>query len=604
MNEVIVARFATPAARVSHDRDGAILLRHEILLDDYDRQVGAWLRRWSKHAPDRVMLAEWDAEGTLHPISYAEARIACDRLSQGLLDRGLGPDRPVVMLSEKSVAQALLTLAALQVGIPVCPISPAYSLRPEARGRLAFCLAKTHPGLVLVDDGVAYADALNLLPGGVEIVFDTTGPTRPATWFTDLGTPPRDVDAAFDAVDPDAPAKILFTSGSTGDPKPVINTQRMMCSNARAQALLFPFLTQRPPVVVDWQPWHHCGGSSHNFHAAFANGGSYYMDRGKPTTDAAYAPTLAALRAVSPTLHFGVPAGYSRLAFHLERDAGLCRAFFSRLDCLFYSAASMPPPLWDKLESLSEAVRGTRVPMVSSYGMTEMAPLHTSLHWHEGRPGMIGLPIPGSMVKLVPVDGKLELRAKGPNVTPGYYDAPALTQEAFDADGWYRSGDAVRFVDPSDPSRGLVFEGRLAEQFKLLTGTWVQVGRLRTDIVAATTPLLQDVLVAGEGHSELGLLVIPNLVACREMFGADLSLHDIAELPDFAERLRLALSVYNETNTASSRRIGRVMILENVPTLGSGEATDKGTINQRLAIQRRASLIDALYDEGAGVIRL
>ena len=378
----------------------------------------------------------------------------------------------------------------------------------------------------------------------------------------------------------------------------------MMCSNARAQALLFPFLTQRPPVVVDWQPWHHCGGSSHNFHAAFCNGGSYYMDRGKPTTDKAYAPTLAALRAVSPTLHFGVPAGYERLAYHLERDADLRGTFFADLDCLVYSAASMPPPLWDKLESLSASVRGAPVPMVSSYGMTEMAPMHTSLHWHEGRPDMIGLPVPGSTVKLVPVDGKLELRAKGPNVTPGYYNAPELTEKAFDSEGWYRSGDAVRFVDPADPSRGLAFEGRLTEQFKMQTGTWVHVGRLRADIVAATMPLLQDALIAGEERAELGLLAIPNLVACRDMFGAELSLTDIAALNEFHEKLRAALTAYNAKNSASSRRIGRAMVLCDLPTLGNGEATDKGTINQRLAVQRRQALIDAMYDDAAGVIRL
>ena len=604
MGQISPVKFAKPAALVTKDGDGAILLQHEIALDAYDQQIGVWLRRWSEQAPDRVMLAEWDAEGVLRTTTYGEARQACDRLSQSLLDRGLGPDRPVVMLSEKSVAQALLTIAALQVGILVIPISPAYSSRPEARARLVFCLDAVRPGLVLVDDGRNYAEALELLPEDVEIVYESHAPVRAATKFSDLGDAPRSVDAAFDSVDPNAPAKILFTSGSTGDPKPVINTHRMMCSNARAQALLFPFLTQRPPVVVDWQPWHHCGGSSHNFHAAFCNGGSYYMDRGKPTTDKAYAPTLAALRAVSPTLHFGVPAGYERLAYHLERDADLRGTFFADLDCLVYSAASMPPPLWNKLESLSASVRGAPVPMVSSYGMTEMAPMHTSLHWHEGRPDMIGLPVPGSTVKLVPVDGKLELRAKGPNVTPGYYNAPELTEKAFDSEGWYRSGDAVRFVDPADPSRGLAFEGRLTEQFKMQTGTWVHVGRLRADIVAATMPLLQDALITGEGRAELGLLAIPNLVACRDIFGAELSLTDIAALNEFHEKLRAALTAYNAKNSASSRRIGRAMVLCDLPTLGNGEATDKGTINQRLAVQRRQALIDAMYDDAAGVIRL
>jgi feruloyl-CoA synthase len=582
------ADFATPAAIVDTDRDGAMLLRHALELAPYDRQIGDWLRRWAEAAPDRVALGEWDAAGRLHTTSYAEARAACDRLSQALLDRGLGPDRPVAFLSEKSVPHALLTLAALQVGVPVSPISPAYSLRAEALERLAFCLDAVRPGLVLVDDPVAYATAIAMLPATTEIVTEAE--------LALFGRDPVDVDAAFDRVDPNAPAKILFTSGSTGNPKPVINTHRMMCSNATAQAQLFPFLRRRPPVVVDWQPWHHCGGGSHNFHASLFNGGSYYIDRGKPTTAEAFAPTLHALRTISPTLHFNVPLGYDRLAFHLARDPALARSFFADLDCLVYSAASMPPTLWAELERLSTAARGRLVPMVSSYGMTEMAPLHTSLHWHEGAPGRIGLPIPGSAVKLVPVDGKLELRAKGPNVTPGYYGAPALTAAAFDAEGWYRSGDAVRLVDEAQPDRGLRFDGRLTDQFKLMTGSWVPLGEIRTAIVAACAPLLDDVLVAGEGQSEVGLLVIPNLDACRAVWGA-LSLAQLTELPAFADRLRTGLAEYNATNPASSRRIARALVIDDIPSLATGETTDKGHINQALAVRRRPYLVARLFDD-------
>ncbi len=580
--------FAIPAAIVEHDRGGAMVLRHALAPAPYDRQVGDWLRRWAADAPHRVALAEWDPAGTLHTISYAQARIACDRLSQGLLDRGLGPDRPMALLSEKSIGHALLTLAALQVGVPVCPVSPAYSLRPEAHGRLAFCLGAIRPGLVLVDDRAAFAAALAMLTPGTEVVTEAE--------LAGIGRDPAGVEAAFARVDPDAPAKILFTSGSTGDPKPVINTHRMMCSNAAAQAQLFPFLRRRPPVVVDWQPWHHCGGSSHNFHAALSNGGSYYIDRGKPTTEAAFAPTLHALRSVSPTLHFNVPLGYDRLVFHLERDPALARSVFAELDCIVYSAASMPHTLWAALERLSIAHRGKLVPMVSSYGMTEMAPLHTSLHWHEGAPGLIGLPIPGSAVKLVPVDGKLELRAKGPNVTPGYYNAPALTAAAFDAEGWYRSGDAVCLVDAAHPERGLRFDGRLTDQFKLGTGSWVPIGDIRTAIVAACAPLLDDVLVAGEGRSEVGLLLIPNLQACREALGQPgIGLRDLVVLPGLAARLRGALGRYNAANPASSRRIARALAIDDVPSLAKGETTDKGHINQALAVRNRPLLVERLF---------
>ncbi len=579
--------FAAPAVRLEQDKDGAAVLRHGLDLLPYETQVGEWLRRWADAAPDRVALAEWDEAGVLHTMPYAAVRLAVDRLSQALLDRGLGPDRPVALLSEKSVPHALLTLAALQVGIPLSPVSPAYSLRPEARERLRFCVDTLRPGLVLVSDRAAYAAALAMLPAGTEVVAE---PELEA-----MGTHPADVDAAFAAVDPDATAKILFTSGSTGNPKPVVNTHRMMCSNAQAQAQLFPFLQVRPPIIVDWQPWHHCGGSNHNFHAALRNGGSYYIDHGKPISAEAFAPTLHALRTVSPTMHFNVPLGYERLAFHLQRDPALARSFFARLDCIVYSAASMPGALWAALEALSAGQRGAAVPMVSSYGMTEMAPLHTSLHWHEGAPGMIGLPIPGSAVKLVPVDGRYELRAKGPNVMPGYHDAPGLTAAAFDEAGWYRSGDAVRLVDPDDPSRGLLFEGRLSDRFKLLSGTWVPTDRVRTDVLAATAPLLDDVLVVGEGREALGLLVMPNAAVRAEL----------ASDREFMDRLRAGLVAYNAANPASSRRIACAMPITDLPSLGRGETTDKGHINQVLAIRNRSALVAQMFDPAdAAVLRL
>lgn len=606
MADFVPTRFAPRIATLERGNAGTLVLRHGLQLEPYDVQVGAWLRRWSEEAPDRRFLGEWNEAGALVAITYGEARARCDRLSQALLDRGCGADRPLAILSEKSLSHALLTLAALQVGIPVAPVSPAYSLRPEARERLAFCLDRLTPGLVLVEDGPPFDAALALLPEDVGVVH-VTGPatSRRSTPFGDLGCEPRDVDAAFAAVDPDAAAKILFTSGSTGHPKPVINTHRMMCANATAQAQLLPFLKDRPPVVVDWQPWHHCGGSSHNFHAVLAQGGTYYIDAGKPTTPAAFAPTLAALRAVSPTLHFNVPQGYAMLAFHLDRDPELRRSFFADLDALIYSAAAMPLTVWRDLERLSSLERVARVPMLSSYGMTEMAPLHTSLHWHENGPGLIGLPVPGSAVKLVPSQGKLELRAKGPNVTPGYFRDPELTAAAFDEDGWYRSGDAVRLVDPDDPARGLLFEGRLTEEFKLLTGAWVPVGQVRTAVIDAAAPYVQDVLVVGEGQPELGLIAFPNLAACREDLGRpELTLEDAAASPVLADKVTERLARYNAAHTASSRRIGRILLTADLPSLARGETTDKGYINQRLAVSRRASLVQALYAGDPPVIRL
>jgi len=603
------AVFAKPAARISHDADGGLLIRHGLDLEVYDRQVGDWVRRGALQFPRRIALGEWDAEGQLHTLDYAQLRDQCDRVAQFLLHAGVSQERPIAILSEKSLSSAVLTLAAMQCSVPVCPISPAYSLRVEARGRLAACIRQVSPGLVLVDDGIAFAEAIALLQADVCVVYETRPPpNRPdALPFFELllAVAGPDVEAAFKTVDVDAPAKILFTSGSTGEPKAAINTHRMMCSNTRAQTQLFPFLRAHPPVVVDWQPWHHCGGSSHNFHTVLGNGGSYYIDHGKPTTEDAFLPTLQALRQVSPTLHFNVPLGYDRLVLHMARDAALRKKFFARLDCLVYSGAAMPTSLWDEIERLCRSERGMRIPMVSSYGMTEMAPLHTSLHWHEGRPGMIGLPIPGSMVKLAPVDDKLELRAKGPNITPGYFRSPALTAEAFDAQGWYKSGDAVRLVDAQRPELGLQLEGRLSDQFKLQSGTWVRVGDLRTEIVSASAPLLADVLIAGEGRTELGVLAVPHLTACREFFGLpDAKLGELLALPQLREQLTRHLAAFNAVNPASSRKIARMLLIDDVPSLAVGETTDKGHVNQKLALQRRGDLVERLFDDkDAQVIR-
>jgi feruloyl-CoA synthase len=596
-------RFAAPDITRVVRPDGSILLESALPLGEYDRQVGNWLRRWAVAAPDRLFLVQRGPDGDWKRVSYRQASQECDAISQSLLNRGLSAERPVMILSEKSIAHALLSIGAMQVGIPVVPVSPAYSLRPEAQARLVSCLSQTTPGLILVEDGLKFDNALSLVPENIEIVHVNCAPSRhESTAFSALlAVRPTDaVEKAFAAVDPDAPAKILFTSGSTGQPKPAINTHRMMCSNVVAEAQLFPFLTDRPPVVVDWQPWHHCGGGSFNFHSAFANGGTYVFDLGKPLPDQ-FGPTLANLREISPTIHFNVPQGYDLLCYHLERDEQLRDTFFRDLDCLVYSGALMPASLWRKLEDLAVAARGVRIPMVSAYGMTETGPLHTIVHWPADRAGLIGCPIPGATVKLVPNQGKFELRAKGPNIAPGYFRAPQLSQNAFDSEGYFLTGDAVRAVDEEDPNKGLAFDGRLVEEFKLVSGTWVPSGALRSEIVSECAPYVQDALVVGEGRAEIGLLLIPNLLACRDAFGLpEITLSELIALPSFTTAVRKGLARYNERNSTSSRRIGRALPIDDVPSLAAGETTDKGYINQKFAIQRRSALVDALFDEDKG----
>jgi feruloyl-CoA synthase len=586
---------------MSRDADGTIRLASNIPLRAADRQVGVWLRRWADAAPDRPFLAERDPTDAWRTVRYGEARERVDGLSQALLDRGLGPDRPLAILSEKSIDHGLLALAAMQVGIPVAPISPAYSLLSPAVGRLRRAIDLAAPALVYVADGRLFSPALRAIArAGREVVHNGGAPEGvAATPFQALAEtrPTADVERAFDRVGPAAVAKILFTSGSTGEPKGVPNTHGMLCTNQAALAQLFPCFEDVPPTVVDWQPWHHAGGANYNFNIVLRNGGTYWCDLGKPTAEA-IGTTLANLRGVSPTVHFNVPRGWAMLIPRLEGDADLRESFFRRLQVIVYSAASLPPELWRRLEALSVAARGVRVPMISAWGMTETAPLHTTCHWPIDRAGLIGVPIPGSELKLVPAEGRYEMRCRGPNVMTGYVGRPDLTAAAFDDEGFLRTGDAGRLVDPDDPNKGLVFDGRLVEDFKLLTGNRVHAGEVRLAAIGAGAPVVQDAVVVGENRDEVGLLVFPNLEECRRLAGApSLASEALLRHPAVIARLTASIAAHNRAHAASSRRIGRALLLAEPPSLDAGEITDKGYVNQRAVIRNRAALVERLYAE-------
>ena len=454
-----------------------------------------------------------------------------------------------------------------------------------------------------------------------------------ATAFGELleRPPGSDVAARFAAIGPDTLAKILFTSGSTGTPKGVVNTQRMLCSNQQAIAQVWPFLEERPPVIVDWLPWSHTFGGNHNFNMMLRNGGTLYIDAGKPAPGAIEI-TARNLREVPSTIHFNVPRGYDMLVPHLGSDATLRATFFRDLDVLFYAAASLPPHLWETLERLSIAATGRRVAMLSAWGSTETAPSATQVHFPIDRPGVIGLPGPGTEIKLAPAGAKLELRVRGPNVTPGYWRRPegsartaatgdgrtggqpaesAATgdrlsggpaSEAFDEEGFLRTGDAGKLADPRDPSRGLLFDGRLAEDFKLTSGTWVHVGELRTAAIAAGAPVIQDAVVTGHDQPDVGLLVFPNPAGCRSLCHdapPDATLVELIGRPEVRRRLRAGLAAHNAMNPASSRRISRVLLLDEPPSIDAGEITDKGYVNQRAVLARRAALVERLHAGGA-----
>ncbi|MFL6261622.1 MAG: feruloyl-CoA synthase [Thermoanaerobaculia bacterium] len=569
---------------------GGLVMRSRQELRPYPRCLGELLRHWAAAAPDRIFLAERDGEGWRR-VSYAGALEAVERIASALLERDLGPERPLALLSDNGVDHGLLQLAAMHAGVPAVPVSPAYSLLAEDHAQLRYILELTGPSLVYAADGDRYAKALRHAPAE----------TLTGDRFGELLGTARHPDLAerFAAVGPDTVAKILFTSGSTGRPKGVINTQRMLCSNQQAIAQGWPFLEERPPVIVDWLPWSHTFGGNHNFNMALRNGGTLYVDGGKPAPGL-IETTVRNLREAPSTLHFNVPRGYEMLIPYLERDRELRETFFHDLDGIFYAAAALPQHLWEKLERLSLETLGRRVVMLAAWGSTETAPCATQIHFPIERAGVIGLPVPGTEIKLAPVSGKLEIRVQGPNVTPGYWRRPELKAEMLDEDGFLRTGDAVRLADPDDPSQGIVFDGRLAENFKLMSGTWVHVGELRLEVIAACAPVVQDVVVTGHDREEVGLLVFPSPAGCRSLCGEGLEEASLAELirrPEVRGRLREGLAAHNAAHPANSRRIARALLLAEPPSIQTGEITDKGYVNQRAVLDRRAELVGRLYGE-------
>ncbi len=566
--------FAPPLVVTEEVPDG-LVLRSPVALEQYDENVGALLRRWGTTHPDRLFLAERDAGGEWRRVNYGEALGRSWALGQALLERGLGDERPLMILSGNGIDHALLALAAQMVGVRVVPVSVAYSLMSKAFSKLRAIERLVEPGMVFATPGEPFAPALQSLDGHAEVV----------TRLDDLpsGDAPGPLAwEAAEAVGLDSVAKVLFTSGSTGEPKGVINTHRMLCANQQMVAQTWPFLIDSPPVLVDWLPWNHTFGGNHNFNLILRFGGSMYIDEGRPAP-ALIEKTVRNVTEISPTMYFNVPAGYGALLPFLEKDGELASKFFERLELIFYAGAALPQDLWERLEALSRATVGRVVPMTTAWGSTETAPLATSAHFPLERAGNIGVPVPGVEIKMVPNGAKHELRVRGPNVTPGYLRRPDLTEAAFDDDGFYRIGDAGRLTDPADPSKGLIFDGRIAEDFKLTSGTWVPCGKVRVEAVAAMSPIVQDAVVAGADRDYVALLVWLNVAAAET--GA----------PDVVDAIRHGLEAYNAEQSGSSTRIGRALVMVEPPSIDAGEITDKGYVNQRATLDRRVELVERLF---------
>jgi feruloyl-CoA synthase len=584
--------FGPYAAAIERRADGSLLLQATEPLAPYPPRCTEHLARWAAERPAQTFLAQ-RAPGTAgspgrpwRRLSYAETlqRVLC--LAQALLDLGLGAERPLAILSGNDLEHALLTLAALHVGIPVAPISPSWSrLDPEAT-RVVQALALLTPGLVFAADGAACAHAIVRAVAPEVPVLLTHGelPGRATLGFEALQAtaPTPAVAAAHARVDGDTIAKFLFTSGSTRAPKAVINTHRMLCANQQMYVQCYPFLEQVPPVLVDWLPWHHTAGGNSNFGLVLRNGGTLYIDDGKPT-EAGIAETVLNLREIAPTAIYTVPMGLAMLARQMVEDAALRRNVFAELRLIFAAGAAMPQPVIDLVDRLALQTLGCRVPMTMGLGMTETAPFAISHHRPGWMQGVIGLPAPGLELKLVPADGKLEVRYRGPSVTPGYWRQGELRAECWDEEGFFRSGDAAAFIDAGQPQRGLRFDGRIAEDFKLVSGTWVNVNALRARALADAQPWLHDVVVTGDGRDSVGLLVFLAPAAPPP---------DDPALRGAAQRWLDALGA---AGTGSSNRIQRALLVAEPPSAARGELTDKGSVNQRAVLRARADLVEALY---------
>ena len=593
-------RLGKPDVVLEKRADGVIHIRAAQPLGNYHRKLSDALEHWAMTAPDRVFLAQRDAQDQWRKLTYAQVLSDVRRIGAALLRRGLSTERPIVVLSGNDIEHALLALAAMYVGIPYAPISPAYSLMSTDFGKLRSIVGLLTPGLVFVNDGGPFARALHAtVPDEIELVV-ARNPLgdRKTTLFSDLIGAQDDgaVAAAHAAVTPDTIAKFLFTSGSTGNPKAVINTHRMLCSNQAMLASGFAFVTDEPPVVVDWLPWSHTFGSNHNFNMVLTYGGSLYIDDGNPTPPGV-PKTVRNLREIAPTIYFNVPKGYEALVAHFRADVALRRNFFSRLKVLFYAGAGLNQTTWDELTELAIETTGERIIFLSSLGSTETSPLALACSWDFDRPGNIGVPVPGVELKLVPNEGKLEARLRGPHITPGYWRQDDLTRDAFDAEGFYKIGDALKFVDASDPGKGLLFDGRIAEDFKLSTGTWVSVGPLRARFIDHFAPYVRDVVFAGADRDFIAALIFPDLEACRTLggFDSDASAADIVGAPSVREKFAELAKKLAAASQGSSTRVERVILMAEPPSMDKGEMTDKGSINQRAVLRNRAALVDEIY---------
>ncbi len=600
-------RTVEPKVSVETRSDGVLILRDPRDLPRAERSVVAYLRRWSDVAPDRLMLAERGPDGAWVEVSYGSMRRQADAIGQSLLDLGLKAGDCILILSGNSIEHAALALGAMTIGIAVAPISPAYSLSAWGASKLARVVEAVRPSMVFAQEWRRYAPAVAAMELGAipKVAVTDFGPDDGVVAFANLiaTIPSRVVDEAFAATGHETVAKILFSSGSTGWPKGVVNTQGMLCVNmAMVDGMWAAEEQDQPYVTLNWMPWNHTMAGNGLFNRSLRQGGAYYIDDGRPLPGD-FERTIRNLKDISPHSHSDVPAGFAMLTLALETDQELVERFFRNLTFVQYAGASLPDELWQRFQRLAVAATGRRIPFLTGYGCTETGPLITQLYWSVEGSGQIGVPVPGLELKLVPVDAtRYEARARGPNLTPGYLGAPEVYAAALDEEGFYRTGDAVSFVTPGDPVQGLRFASRVAEDFKLLTGTFVAVGTLRASLVGALMPLVTDAVITGHDRGCVGALLWPDVAACRRLLGdaGKMTPAEIVASPPVIAAVCSALAAFNAGRKTSSTRVERVLLMDEPPSAEANEITEKGYVNQRAVLERRASFVERLHAEPPG----
>jgi feruloyl-CoA synthase len=598
--------FGVTRVTLKHGVSGAQYLRAEQALADYPARISDRLQHWAATAPERSFMAKREklADGTTgdwQHISYAQAWARARCIAQALINRGLTTEKPVAILSENDLDHALLALGCMLAGVPFVPVSPAYSLVSQDYDKLRHVLKTTTPGLVFAADGVRYAQAINAaVANNIDVVLGTGQlEGRSTSAFADLLATPATpaVDAAMQATGPDSIVKFLFTSGSTKLPKAVINTHRMVCANQQQMAQSMPVLadSSEPPVLVDWLPWNHTFGGNHNFGMVLFHGGTLYIDDGKPTP-ALMAETLRNLREIAPTVYFNVPTGFEAIATAMKTDDELRRMLLSRVKMFFYAGAALAQPIWDSLFEAQEKEIGERIVMATGLGMTESAPFAIFVTSPNVKAGDLGVPTPGMTLKLVPSEGKTEVRYKGPNITPGYWRAAQETAAAFDEEGFFCTGDAVKWIDANNIHLGLSFDGRIAEDFKLATGTFVSVGPLRAKIIASGAPYIQDAVITGINLKEVGALIIPT-AAVRTLagLGSAAPMQQVLQSAPVVAHFQKVVNELAMHASGSANRIARLHVMHEPPSIDKGEVTDKGSVNQRAVLTHRRVLVEALH---------